>query len=402
MDKPCEVCSGTRLKDVLDLGLHPLCDDLVSVDEERSCREYPIRISLCEDCFTAHQICSVPKAELFPASYHYRSRMTGDVLAGMQDFVEYTERFAGNLSGCKVLDIGCNDGSLLSFFAGKNAITHGIEPTNAIDDADGAQHNLVKAFIDHDSTQLLVGKYGKYDVIVLTNVFAHIEDLPSLIDNISLLMHDKSLLIIENHYLGSVLDRNQFDTFYHEHPRTYSLKSFEVIASKLRRSVLNACFPSRYGGNIRVVIGLKDKPDSYELDAEVDLIYRREAEFQSQFASMNQFISRWKQSKKDEILAACYAAGGPIVAKAFPGRAAILIKLLNLSESEISCVYEKPGSPKIGHFVPGTRIPIQSDDVLFNAIKETPVILNLAWHISREIDVYLRGAGFRGELLSIL
>lgn len=402
MDKPCEVCSGTRLKSVLDLGMHPLCDDLVSVGEDRSCKEYPIRISFCKDCFTAHQICTVPKADLFPATYHYRSRMTGDVLAGMQDFVEYTEKFAGNLSGCKILDIGCNDGSLLSFFSSKKAITYGIEPTNAIDDADSTQHNLHKAFFDGPSTQLLLKEYGKFDIIVLTNVFAHIEDLPGLIANISLLMHDNSLLVIENHYLGSVLDRNQFDTFYHEHPRTYSLKSFEIIASRLQRSVLNACFPSRYGGNIRVVIGPEEKRNLTEWDSEVYSIYQREADFDKQFTSMNHFIDRWKQSKRTEILAACDEAGGPIEAKAFPGRAAILIKLLNLTENEISCVYEKPGSPKIGHFVPGTKIPIRSDELLFKHIQELPLILNLAWHISREIDSYLRGVGFKGKLLSIL
>ena len=61
--------------------------------------------------------------------------------------------------------------------------------------------------------------------------------------------------MIENHYLGDILKKHQFDTFYHEHPRTYSLKSFEVIAQSIDKKLLDVEFPQRYGGNIRVFIG---------------------------------------------------------------------------------------------------------------------------------------------------
>ena len=70
-------------------------------------------------------------------------------------------------------------------------------------------------------------------------------------------MHENSLLVIENHYLGAILEKNQFDTFYHEHPRTYSLKSFVSIAEKLKKHLSFISFPNRYGGNIRVFISNK-------------------------------------------------------------------------------------------------------------------------------------------------
>jgi hypothetical protein len=71
-------------------------------------------------------------------------------------------------------------------------------------------------------------------------------------------MHEDTILVVENHYLGAVLDRNQFDTFYHEHPRTYSLSSFIEIAQSLGRAVIEVQFPQRYGGNVRVFIGKVD------------------------------------------------------------------------------------------------------------------------------------------------
>lgn len=88
-------------------------------------------------------------------------------------------------------------------------------------------------------------------------------------------------------------------------------------------------------------------------------------------------------------------------AKAFPGRAAILIKLLDLDESFISNVYEKPGSLKIGYYVPGTRIPICSDDDFLRLKDKPSVLLNLAWHISDEIQSYMEKVGYTGQVIDI-
>ena len=76
--------------------------------------------------------------------------------------------------------------------------------------------------------------------------------------------------------------------------------------------------------------------------------------------------------------------------------------MLGINEHHISAVYEKPGSLKIGHYVPGTRIPIYSDDKLFELEEENKPILNLAWHISKEIKNYLSENGHKGVVIDIL
>ena len=89
-------------------------------------------------------------------------------------------------------------------------------------------------------------------------------------------------------------------------------------------------------------------------------------------------------------------------AKAFPGRAAILIKLLNLSNRHISAVYEQPNSKKINYYVPGTRIKIISDIYLKKNLKEKIPIINLAWHISSEIRKYLRINKIKNKIIDIV
>lgn len=391
----CEVCGGSRLHPVIDLGLHPMCDDLVAVGDDRVCSEFPIDILYCDTCRTAHQRFQIPKRLLFPTTYHYRSRQTLDVLNGMRLLVDACESSYGSLTGKKVLDVGCNDGSLLSIFAQRGAETFGIEPTGASVDAAAAGHNVINDFLSEDVARDVVRRFGHPSIVTFTNVFAHIEDLGAVIRALEALSNADTKIVIENHYLGAILAKRQFDTFYHEHPRTYSFTSFEHIAASLGMSVARVEFPDRYGGNIRVFL---DRGDRTAVDRTA--LHDRERSFGDDLVRLSQHVERWKGRKHAQV-AALVRQHGALSAKAFPGRAAIPIRMLKLDRDAIAAVYEKPGSPKIGHYVPGTRIPIMSDDDFATASHNAPIV-NLAWHIAREIEGYMRSRGFSREIVDII
>jgi hypothetical protein len=395
----CEVCSASTLESVLNLGDHPMCDDLVQIGGDRICKEYPIEILYCAHCKTAHQRFQIPKEDLFPQTYHYRSRNTEDVLRGMQDLVMTCVQNLGNLTAKKVLDIGCNDGSLLGFFRQQGAVTYGIEPTGAYSDAQAAGHSVMHDYLTETSAQSFVAQHGHPDLITFTNVFAHIEDLGQILRAIGILRNGRTCVVIENHYLGAVLKRKQFDTFYHEHPRTYSYGSFIKIAETMGMKIDLVQFPSRYGGNIRVVLKPQGAgPIVHDKSEETAHI---EDSFLQEFHDLATEIKHWQKTKKAEIVQAVNLYG-PLVAKAFPGRAAIPVKMLNLDETMIRAAYEKPQSGKIGHWIPGTRIPIVSDaSLLIDHPKGSP-ILNLAWHIQTEITDYMRKQGYQGEFINII
>jgi SAM-dependent methyltransferase len=394
----CEVCGSSDLRKALDLGSHPLCDDLVPVGDPRVPENHPIDIVFCPVCKTAHQSFQVPKRLLFPDSYHYRARHTADVLNGMRQLVERCEQQVGALNNQLVLDVGCNDGSLLSIFKQHGARTIGVEPTGAAADAKGTGHEVYQDYFTPELAKTIVAAHGQPDIITFTNVFAHIEDLPSLLAAVRALMSSKTLLVIENHYLGAVLDRYQFDTFYHEHPRTYSLTSFRYIARTLGADVVTAEFPARYGGNIRVMMQLRG--DAERDTPELAKLYAAEDDFERRLYDMGRRIPAWQKAKRAEI-AEAVSRHGPLVGKAFPGRAAILVKLLGLDQTMVTAVYEKPGSMKIGHYVPGTRIPILSDDDFAARPNQAAPLLNLAWHISAEIHGYMRKQGYQGPIIDI-
>ncbi len=384
----CEICGGKDLIEVLNLGHHPLCDELIKIGDPAICNEYPIEIIFCKKCNTAHQKYQVPNKILFPDNYHYRTKATGVVLDGMRNLVNsYLTRY-GSLLGLKVLDIGCNDGSLLDLFKSKGAKTYGIEPTKSAIEAMN-RHNIKKDYFDKKNAEYLINKFGTFDIITFTNVFAHIEDFSSLIQNLKMIMSDKTILIIENHYLGSILNQKQFDTFYQEHPRTYSLNSFVEIAKKLNMNITGLEFPGRDGGNIRVFISNQKAIEKFE----------ENIDFIRLFEELNFDLNKWKDNKISQLdnLIKVY---GPLPAKAFPGRATILIKLLGLNENHLSAVYEIKGSVKTGNYVPGTRIPILPEADLYKKKEQKPII-NLAWHIPQAVRENLSKNKYLAEVIDI-
>jgi hypothetical protein len=386
----CEVCDGADLHPVLNLGSQPLCDDLVPIGNPAQPNKYPLELLCCTRCLTVHQKYQVEKSVLFPRSYHYRAAMTEDVLAGMRELVELSKHLHGDLTGAIVLDIGCNDGSLLSIFKSAGARTIGIEPTGAAEDARARVEYVINDFFGPESINEYLSKFPKPDIITFTNVFAHIEDLGAVIEGLVHLSKEGTIIIVENHYLGSVLKRFQFDTFYHEHPRTYSYKSFEYIAKKLDMSIFHIDFPSRYNGNIRVALGKGSLAQPPQVD---------EDGFIETFPQMQTHMADLK-TRMIEHFGELARAYGPLPAKAFPGRASVIINYYGVDEALIGAAYERSASPKVGYYIPGTRIPIV-DEAEFFAKPDAPVIVNLAWHIRDEIHRYMRAKGYTGKILEI-
>ncbi|MGC6512567.1 MAG: class I SAM-dependent methyltransferase [Parvibaculales bacterium] len=385
----CEICGSTTLIEAFDMGHQALCDDLIPIGSRETNKTYPLKILGCETCYSFVQSYHVKKEILFPESYHYRAALTKDVLNGMAELVGQVETYLDGLTDKTVLDIGCNDGSLLSFFKQRGAVTHGIEPTHAALDADAKTDWIYKGYFDASAVETYLANHPKPDIITFTNVFAHIENLPELLDNLGKLLGDDTKLVIENHYMGAVSEHRQFDTFYHEHPRTYSAKAFQIIAEKLSRYVEAVVFPKRYNGNIRVIIGNKKGLRDWLTDEK------------PMFEALVNFQPEMKKacSRVQEKLRSLAAKYGPLPGKAFPGRAAVNIHLFGITRDIVDCTYEQSKSPKIGHYVPGTRIEIRDENEFFEFRMDSPVMINFAWHIHAEIENYMRGRGYQGELV---
>jgi len=388
----CSIC-GQPLITALDLGQHPLCDDLQSnVDSSLKVKTYPINIKHCPCCLTSYNTTYIHPNLLFPPNYHYRSCLTQDVLIGLDNFSSELSKLPYCTDTPILLDVGCNDGSLLDLARQKGFHTFGIEPTDAAVDARTKGHNILNQFFNVATAKEFLDRFGSPDVISFTNVFAHIDPFEELCQALSLLISDHTILAIENHYLLSVLLLHQFDTYYHEHPRTYSLHSFVYIAKRLGLNIFSVSYPGRYGGNIRVFMSRRFPETILEL--------HKESHINQLVLQQQDVVSKWIAKKQSDI-ETLVSTHGPLPSKAFPGRAAILYTLLGLTTRQISSVFERQLSPKLNFFVPGSDIKIISDDLLGSISPSIPIINN-AWHISSEIRSYIRTLGLTNTVIDII
>lgn len=387
----CVICSGKLKKNIINLGKLPICEDFVEIGKNKKNKFYKTSLNFCPRCITVFQDKIINQRKIFPKSYKYRPRFTNDVINGMKNLSEeFLKKYNYNKNDY-VCDIGCSDGSLLNFFK-KKMKTIGVEPTFAGKEASKNGHRIIIDYFDN-KVALKIKKIteGKLKLITFTNVFAHIVNFKQLIKNLKILINDQTVIIIENHYLGEILKKNQFDSFYSEHPRTYSFKSFQYIAKLLDCEISEVQFPSRYGGNIRVFLNKKiNKINKYNVKHKEDYILKSIYKVQKKIENWKKVSSKTLIYFKQKNLR--------LYGKALPARAIVLINMLKIDSKIMPFVFEKVGSKKIGHYVPGTKIKIVGDDQWINKKIKPEAMVIWGWHIYEEIKKYLNNNGYNKKL----
>ena len=222
----CQICNSDKMNLILDLGNQPLCDSLLSKEMLHSPEiTYPLRMLWCQDCCLAQLDYCVDGADVYHPDYPYRTGIT-------KELVEYLNSMSDSLiskynlaSNDLVVDIGSNDGTLLSGFKEKGIKIIGVEPTNISKIANEKNIETFQEFFTNDVANNIKSKHGTASLILATNMFAHMATIGEVVSGIETLLKDDGVFVFENHYLLDVIQGGQFDTIYHEHLRTYSLKS---------------------------------------------------------------------------------------------------------------------------------------------------------------------------------
>ena len=130
--------------------------------------------------------------------------------------------------------------------------TIGVEPTNIAKIANQNGIETIQEFFNRDVAKIIKNKFGQVSLVLATNMFAHMSTIGEVISGIESILKPDGVFVFENHYLMDVIQGGQFDTIYHEHLRTYSLKSLIKLFSYYNFTITDVERGSRYGGNIRV------------------------------------------------------------------------------------------------------------------------------------------------------
>ncbi|HSX12814.1 MAG TPA: class I SAM-dependent methyltransferase [Chlamydiales bacterium] len=399
--KHCQVCGSRSLKLVLDVGHQPLCDSLLTKEQLGEPEMYyPLRLFRCPDCTLAQLDYVVDGSTVYHQKYPYRTGVTRELAQyqfAMAD--ELTRKYKLDSSSL-VVDIGSNDGTLLSGFKEKGVRVLGVEPTNIAKVAQDLGIDTIHSFFDEKIAQGIVADYGSVDVITASNVFAHMASLGDVVRGIAALLKPKGVFVLENHYLVDVLQKTQYDTIYHEHIRTYSLKSLVVLFSYYGMTVFHAERVSRYGGNIRAHVC---KKGAYPIDPSVGAILKMEEELGLGKETIYENFRRQTAESRNKLMEFAVMAankGLRFVGNSCPGRSNTLLHYCGFNTGLMPYIAEQPASLKKGLFSPGKHIPVIDNSILF---KEQPdYVVLLAWHYAEPIAADLRRRGLKSKLIQPL
>lgn len=395
----CQVCGNPKLKSVLFVGYIPPVNQMPSVDsvpEEHP--SYPLEMLRCDQCTLVQIGCEVDAEILFPPEYPYLSGTTRILRENFAHMHQEVKPLLNLTAKDLVVDIGSNDGTLLSNFTAYQVL--GIEPSRAADVANSKNIRTRMTFFNKKIAQETLAEFGHARLITATNVFAHIGDVHSIVDGITTLMDPKGIFINESHYLLDLVDTIQYDTLYHEHLRYYSLGALKYLLEGHGLEIFKVTRIPTHGGSIRVYSA---KKGTFKVESNVtELLALEDKMGLTDGSCLKTFRQRVIQSKLDlmTLLSKIKRDGGRVYGIGAPSRASTLVKYTGLDDGTLDCVMEVKGSHKVGKYMPGTRIPVLEESKLFSDQPE--YALFLSWHISKELAENLRKKGFKGKFITPL
>ena len=394
----CQVCGHAPLSKVLSLGYMPPVNQMVAVGEVPQQQPwFPTDLLHCAECDLVQLGLAVDPVIIFPPEYPYTSGMT----KLLRD--NFTELYCEASAMLKlapqdlIIDIGSNDGTLLSNFK-KHRIL-GIEPTEVGKIASGRGVPTLMRYFTPAVAAEVKREHGPARVVTAANCFAHIEDVHSIVQGILDLLAPDGVFISESHYLIGLLDRLQYDTIYHEHLRYYSLTSLANLLSMHGLEVFHARAIPTHGGSIRVYAA---RQGTRPVDDSVAKLLAAEPRGEAMLARLKSFRNDVMLSKLRllAMIRELKEQGARICGISAPSRASTLVNYLGLDEAIIDYVCEIAGSLKIGKCMPGTSIPVIEESRLFSDQPDCAVIFS--WHIADELAPKLRAKGYRGKLVTPL
>jgi hypothetical protein len=386
----CRHCDAPLSLPLIDLGTAPPSNAYVT-REQLAAPEmwYPLRVLVCEHCWLAQTEDYAARETLFAADYAYFSSTSASWLAHAKAYVgTMVDRF-GLTAEDFAVEIAANDGYLLQYFKQCGIPCLGVEPTHATAEAARAKGlDIVETFFGTESAKQLRTRYPATSVMAANNVLAHVPDINDFVTGFAIMLKSDGVATFEFPHLLELMRGVQFDTIYHEHYSYLSLTTVQTIFARNGLSVFDVERLPTHGGSLRVFAQRSDS-GSRPVAPAVGETIAQEAAAGMTSRAFYETLQPAAERIKDGLLAWLIEARSAGLKVAAYGAAAKGNTLLNFAGVRADLVrYVVDRSPgKQGRFLPGSRIPIVSEDHL-RADKPDRVLI-LPWNLRTELEAQL-------------
>ena len=379
----CLVCGTTSIEMFLDLGSTALANKFLS-EEELAKPEvrHPLRVGFCHTCGHVQLTVLVPPADMF-TDYLYVSSAS-DTLKGHFADLAGTLTRRHQLGGDDlVIDIGCNDASLLQCFREHGVRTLGVDPAiNLAEFAAGTGIERYQGFFGADTAPEIVEGHGKASLITCTNTFPHIPELQGFVAGLDRALAPGGVFVLEAHYLVDLLEQLAFDTVYHEHVSYWALGPMQKLFERFGMEVVRAERLPIHHGQLRASVMRRGEG---EVDASVGELLAAEQELGiDRFETYVELAERTRKIKTDllDCLRGLKAKGRSLAGYGAPAKGSTLLEYLEIGPDLLDFIADR-SVLKQGRYTPGSHIPIVAPERLLEDRPE--YVLLLAWNFADEI-----------------
>ncbi len=388
--KRCRVCGAKTLTRVLSLGDQYVSDFVTSKGEHHKA---PLELVRCSECGLVQLRHTFPRGSLY-RHYWYRSGISGTMKAALADITAKACELARPESGDIVMDVGCNDGTLLRSYNVPGLYLVGFEP--AVNLLDDARKGTGWVFNEFFSSKIYRTKFGDRRAKIITSVamFYDLEDPNAFVESIVDCLAENGVWVVQQNYLGTMLEQNGFDNIGHEHLEYYSLGTMRNLLSRHGLEVFDAEKNDVNGGSFRTYVGLSGRhPLSKRLtemeNYEEHLALTKPSVYQEFARKIREIRSKTRRFVLSEV-----RDGKKIYVYGASNRGNTILQYCGLDHSLIRKATDA-NPEKWGRKTVGTLIPIVPKE---EARKDKPdYFLILPHHfldeIKREETSYLRSGG---------
>jgi len=389
MRAECAFCDSTDVVELIDFGLVALAGAFLRPSGFSEEKKYPLRLVYCKDCYAVQVADHVPPSELFHSNYFYFSSSIGTLRAHFQTYAEaLVEQFLSHPEP-SVLEFGCNDGVLLKPLADKGVKTLiGVDPSkNVVASIDDSRITTVNDFFTETVADDIVSRFGKMDVVLASNVYAHISDIQGTTRAIKRVLKDDGVFAFEVHYLGKVIEDLQYDMIYHEHLYYYSMLSAMKHFDRYGMMIFDIKLIPVHGGSVRFYVCNKGSKFSHFVsDAAKQLEAEELAKGFDHCETFLHFSKRVTAHRMElvSLLNELRSGGATIAGYGASGRANTIIQWCGLTSNQLSFMIDDAPA-KLGYFTPGSHIEIFSSSILKEKDAAPTHLLIFAWAFLEEI-----------------
>lgn len=387
--KECRSCGSKNLRFILSLGNQYVTNFINSKEEQKDIPKVPLELFLCDNCKLLQIRHNAPPESMWGNQYWYKSGISLTIKADLRDIAEKAQKLCLLKKGDFIIDIGCNDGTLLDFYEkNKGFELIGFEPSgNVAKEAKGKGLKVINNFFNaEDFKKQFPGKKAK--IITAISMFYDLENPNQFLEDIKQCLDENGLLVIQQNYLLSMLNQNAFDNICHEHREYYSLISMNNLLKKHGLEIFDIEQNNINGGSIRTYIKFEhnNKIKGFEnSENRIKEAIKKEKEAGlDTLKPYNQFASRINNIKEKlmNFLKQEKVNGKKIWIYGASTRGNVILQYFGLDENIIEGIADK-NSDKWDKKTVGSLIPIFSPEDMRESNPD--YLLVNTWHFLDEI-----------------